>query len=129
MSDKREYYSLVIAWGWDDSEQGTYGWSGWASSPEEAELFARQEMYCENGGREPDDPEEGVHDDGPLIEMYVGASTTAAPQVAEIVEELIASDTLQGADREKVELMMELLRPGYKEEMAQEDSLSPAPSV
>jgi len=126
MSENREYYTLLIEWAYDDSEQGAFGWGGWASSPEEAEDMARREMYAESEERTEDDPEEGIETDGMVIDMFVGGQTTAAPQVADIIDELLSGGHVEGVTLEKLELAMELLRPGYKEEMGRSADQSPS---
>lgn len=42
-------YSVMIQWNDEDAEEGTYGTSVWARSPDEAEAFAREEMAAEAG--------------------------------------------------------------------------------
>ena len=110
------FYNLTITWSDRDVSLGTYGWSGWASSEEEAEDLARRNMYADDEERGPDDPDEGIYLEGYVAEFATGADLHAAPQVADIVQELLEQDgAVEDVElvRTQLTLALELLRPGY----------------
>lgn len=63
-------YSVLIRWNDNDSDEGEFGTSVWARSPEEAEAHAREEMA--------DEADEDADELGTTIELSEGAYWKAA---------------------------------------------------
>ncbi len=122
MSDKNKYYSLTLHYNDNDTEEGTFGWSGWAADMNEAELFAIQTAR-EDDSITMEDIKSSNRDMGSVFEVYVGADTSAAPQAAEMIEDLIDTDLSEFDEsyaHDKLREIMELLRPGWEEQRLKE---------
>ena len=118
------YFSVLLAWDMNDvSEQGCYGWSGFAESGEDAIQRARTAMHM--SGLEPGDTfDPDDVEDYYVIELYEGANLWAA---REMYDALVAAhalikqnvshpgDTTPGAPGHTLQLVESAVREGRRD--------------
>lgn len=103
---KWRYFTLLIAWNDNDTEEGEFGWSGWAADSEEAERFAREEMA------QSDNYADGLaeREYGHVIDCSEGADNYAAPRAADALATLLDTGAASFS-RAELQAVLDILRP------------------
>jgi hypothetical protein len=111
--NKLRYFTLLIAWNDRDTEEGEFGWAGWAADSKEAERFAREEMA------ESDNYADGLaeREYGHVIDCTEGAACYQAPRAADALAKLL-EDGPGPYTAAEVQAVLDILRPPAPKETA-----------